>query len=143
MALTDNQEQPKGPRPMYILCPTCRVKNSLGAYFCRECGGRCDRNEKTGKYAPMTVYGSGNPDDVIFNIDLNDYTKCVNCPRVQKGGGPCAYASCFGTGKGNCGVCERFSGARHSCCQKRRAAVNEFPVESVIKNLEKKFYKRY
>ena len=114
----ESGDSPKrGPNPLYMKCPTCGVKLHLESSRCWKCGGRYNKNKKTGEIVEPVIYRSENPDDAIFNTRLCDVDACMTCQRVQKNFPPCFYISCFGTGAGNCEKCLQNYGIRAECCR--------------------------
>jgi len=134
--MSEKEKAVKAPaerRYIYKLCPTCGVKLHVDAFFCWKCGNRHNWNANTKKWADEMTYGSTNPDDAIYCLRLNNIDKCMTCFNTQKGK-PCDYIMCFGIGKGNCDMCDRFHSTRFMCCQefqeKERAANMTDPSDS-------------
>ena len=96
----------------YIIkrCLPCGEKLHVNAYKCNKCRRRAD----------SMTYGSRDPDDAIFNWLLNRVDGCVFCLNAKQGN-PCVYIICYGSGKGDCGICKRFNSTRYECCQRIQA----------------------
>jgi hypothetical protein len=102
---------------LYCRCATCGVKIHILSRKCWKCGGRYGIDEKTLQYRHDGVYSSNDPRDEMCSRRLNDPDLCFMCETALKGKS-CPAVSCFGTGRGKCGDCERYSPVRFSCCQK-------------------------
>ena len=112
----ESNDKPQGEKKyFYRRCPTCGVKLHVAAYRCWKCGNQANYNEDTRQWQDM-IYFSNNQNDAIYGRVFNDHERCVSCFNTQKGR-HCKYAICFGTGKGSCGICDRFENVRFMCCQ--------------------------
>jgi len=117
MAAENNTEK-VGKTYIYKRCLPCGIKLHVDSYTCWKCGKRVK---------DMT-YGSENPNDLIFNIYLNKTEKCFSCFNTQHGK-TCKYIFCFGSGRGNCGICNNVESARFNCCQEIQAEEKKLEVE--------------
>jgi hypothetical protein len=102
----------------YSKCATCHTKVHLGAFYCPRCKNRIDWNANKKEWVTQVVYGSRNPEDLIYGINLCAVERCMVCERALLGN-PCRSASCYGTGRGRCELCGRYEAARYACCRER------------------------
>jgi hypothetical protein len=119
----EEQEKSKPARYMYSICPTCREKANINAYYCPNCGNRTAINANTGEYVVQEIHGSRNPEDYIYGIMMNDFKQCPGCHITKMSGKPCEYVYCYATEKGikagECGKCGRYNHERFSCCHRK------------------------
>jgi hypothetical protein len=106
-------------RYIYSKCATCHTKVHVAAFYCPRCKNRTEWNANKKEWEPQTVYGSRNPEDLIYGVRLCGVDRCMVC-EAALGGHPCRYAVCYGTGRGNCALCERYEARRYACCQAAR-----------------------
>jgi len=118
MAKESKDKAPRERTYIYRKCPTCGVKLHVCAYRCNKCGGLANRNSITGEWDDMT-YGSTDPSNKIYNLNLCDVDRCMQCHNTTVGT-QCEYAYCFGTGKGRCDMCNRYEYTRYLCCQAKQ-----------------------
>ena len=134
MALSEKKET-VARKYIFRRCPSCTVKLHVNAFLCWKCGKRYNYNANTGQWVNEIVYGSENPSDAIYSKFINDVDKCLICRNTQNGK-TCHYAICYGTGKGNCDLCNKFDGFRFMCCQdaqkeNKARETNEYEAEKV------------
>ena len=110
----DNQQEHKRTY-LFRLCPSCGTKLNIYAILCFKCEKRHDYNAKTGKWQDV-IYSTQNENDAIYSRLMNNVDKCMVCPNT-KNGNTCKYIYCYGSGKGDCDLCNRFESIRFMCCQ--------------------------
>jgi hypothetical protein len=109
----ESKQKLAGKVYIYKKCKPCGIKLHVLARSCWKCG----------KHTEDMAYGSDNSEDAIYNREVNDVKKCLNC-RNTKDGKTCKYAICFGTGRGRCELCNMYENMRFMCCQELQKKLN-------------------
>jgi hypothetical protein len=137
----EEREETKRRLFLYFLCPTCGVKLHLDAYWCWKCGNQANWNANKkngdgtlGAYEVKGAYASDDPEDGIYCRKMNDCEICMTCKNTQLNR-TCAYFHCFGSGRGNCGVCERTPNSPFLCCRERREEKERNPPETTVERM--------